>query len=36
VLAASLFHFGDVRIAEVKETLRSDGYEVRLTGQGEK
>jgi imidazole glycerol-phosphate synthase subunit HisF len=35
VLAASLFHFGEVRIAAVKETLRAQGYPVRLVGQGE-
>ena len=35
VLAASLFHFGEVAIATVKETLRAQGYPVRLTGQGE-
>jgi cyclase len=34
VLAASLFHFGEVRIGAVKETLRASGYPVRLTGQG--
>ena len=32
VLAASLFHFGEVRIGAVKETLRAAGYPVRLTG----
>jgi cyclase len=35
VLAASLFHFGEVRIAAVKETLRAQGFPVRLTGRGE-
>ncbi|MFC9848156.1 imidazole glycerol phosphate synthase subunit HisF [Streptomyces sp. NPDC060223] len=29
VLAASVFHFGDLRIGEVKETLRGAGYPVR-------
>jgi len=29
VLAASVFHFGDLRIAEVKATLRTAGYEIR-------
>jgi len=29
VLAASLFHFGRLRIAEVKESLRAAGYQVR-------
>ena len=29
VLAASLFHFGELRIAEVKESLRAAGYPVR-------
>ncbi|MFF4538653.1 imidazole glycerol phosphate synthase subunit HisF [Streptomyces aureus] len=29
VLAASVFHFGDLRIGEVKETLRGAGYAVR-------
>jgi imidazole glycerol-phosphate synthase subunit HisF len=29
VLAASLFHFGRLRIAEVKESLRSAGHQVR-------
>jgi imidazole glycerol-phosphate synthase subunit HisF len=35
VLAASLFHFGEVRIAAVKETLRAQGLPVRTAGQGE-
>jgi cyclase len=35
VLAASLFHFGEVRIATVKQTLRAEGLPVRLTGLGE-
>jgi imidazole glycerol-phosphate synthase subunit HisF len=35
VLAASLFHFGEVRIGAVKQTLRAAGYPVRLAGQGE-
>ncbi|MFG3344822.1 imidazole glycerol phosphate synthase subunit HisF [Streptomyces sp. NPDC048018] len=29
VLAASVFHFGDLRIGEVKQTLRDAGHEVR-------
>lgn len=29
VLAASIFHFGEVGIGEVKDALRSAGYEVR-------
>jgi len=29
VLAASVFHFGDLRIGEVKGTLRGSGYPVR-------
>ncbi|MET8688598.1 imidazole glycerol phosphate synthase subunit HisF [Streptomyces sp. NPDC004732] len=29
VLAASVFHFGDLRIGEVKETLRGAGHPVR-------
>ena len=29
VLAASVFHFGTLRIAEVKESLRDSGYPVR-------
>jgi cyclase len=29
VLAASVFHFGDVTIGEVKDALRADGVEVR-------
>lgn len=29
VLAASVFHFGDLRIGEVKETLRRAGHPVR-------
>jgi imidazole glycerol-phosphate synthase subunit HisF len=31
VLAASLFHFGQLRIADVKESLRVAGHPVRLT-----
>jgi cyclase len=31
VLAASLFHFGELRISAVKESLRDAGYPVRLT-----
>ena len=29
VLAASVFHFGIMRIGEVKDALRADGVEVR-------
>lgn len=29
VLAASVFHFGDLRVGEVKETLRASGHPVR-------
>jgi len=29
VLAASVFHFGDLRIGQVKETLREAGHPVR-------
>jgi cyclase len=29
VLAASVFHFGTLRIGSVKDTLRENGYEVR-------
>jgi cyclase len=29
VLAASVFHFGTLRIAEVKDALRAAGYPVR-------
>jgi cyclase len=29
VLAASVFHFGDLRIAEVKQALRDAGHEIR-------
>ena len=29
VLAASIFHFGEVSIAEVKKALADAGYEVR-------
>lgn len=32
VLAASIFHFGDVSISEVKSALAAAGYEVRHTG----
>src|SRR5712692_7133606 len=31
VLAASMFHFGGLAIADVKESLRAAGYPVRLT-----
>jgi len=34
VLAASLFHFGELTIAQVKNALREAGYPVRVTGQG--
>jgi imidazole glycerol-phosphate synthase subunit HisF len=34
VLAASLFHFGELRIAAVKDALRAAGYPVRETGPG--
>jgi len=34
VLAASLFHFGDVRIAEVKQALADAGHPVRITEHG--
>jgi cyclase len=30
ILAASIFHFGEVTIAEVKKQLAEDGFEVRL------
>jgi cyclase len=29
VLAASVFHFGDLRIGEVKQTLKEAGHPVR-------
>ena len=29
VLAASVFHFGDMTIGQVKETLRASGHRVR-------
>jgi cyclase len=29
VLAASVFHFGEIRIGEVKESLRAAGHPVR-------
>lgn len=32
VLAASVFHFGTLRIREVKDTLRAAGYPVRIAG----
>jgi imidazole glycerol-phosphate synthase subunit HisF len=32
VLAASVFHFGEVRIGEVKESLRAAGHPVRESG----
>ncbi len=31
VLAASVFHFGELRIGEVKDGLRAAGVTVRLT-----
>jgi imidazole glycerol-phosphate synthase subunit HisF len=34
VLAASLFHFGDLSIGDVKKSLRGAGYPVRLSEQG--
>ena len=34
VLAASVFHFGVLRIRAVKEALRDAGYPVRLSGWG--
>jgi imidazole glycerol-phosphate synthase subunit HisF len=34
VLAASLFHFGDLRISDVKQSLRAAGYPVRTNGAG--
>jgi imidazole glycerol-phosphate synthase subunit HisF len=33
VLAASLFHFGELRIGEVKESLAGAGYQVREAGR---
>jgi imidazole glycerol-phosphate synthase subunit HisF len=35
VLAASLFHFGELRIDEVKESLAAAGYPVRAAGRPE-
>ena len=32
VLAASVFHFGTLRVGEVKRALRASGYPVRLPG----
>jgi cyclase len=29
VLAASVFHFGELTVAEVKDALRADGITVR-------
>jgi cyclase len=29
VLAASVFHFGDLKISDVKDTLRAAGHQVR-------
>jgi cyclase len=29
VLAASVFHFGDLRIGEVKDAIRAEGHPVR-------
>lgn len=34
VLAASVFHFGDLRIGEVKQALREDGHVVRAGADG--
>ena len=34
VLAASLFHFGELRISEVKQALVAAGYPVRLADDG--
>jgi cyclase len=34
VLAASVFHFGTVSIAEVKQALAAAGYPVRITARG--
>ena len=31
VLAASIFHFGEVSIGEVKQVMAADGIPVRLT-----
>jgi len=36
VLAASLFHFGDLRIGDVKQSLQAAGYPVRRTGTCDK
>jgi cyclase len=33
VLAASIFHFGEVSIAEVKQAMAGAGLPVRLTGR---
>jgi cyclase len=35
VLAASVFHFGTLRIAEVKDALRTAGHPVRLLSRGQ-
>src|SRR5262249_47582653 len=35
VLAASVFHFGQLRIGEVKDTLRAAGHPVRCRGAGQ-
>ncbi len=35
VLAASLFHFGELRVAQVKESLAAAGLPVRLSERGE-
>jgi cyclase len=34
VLAASVFHFGELRIDAVKEQLQQSGYPVRRVRQG--
>ncbi len=34
VLAASLFHFGELTIGQVKDSLLRAGYPVRVSGQG--
>jgi cyclase len=34
VLAATVFHFGTLRIGEVKQTLADAGYPVRQAGSG--
>ena len=34
MLAASVFHFGELRIGEVKQALAAAGYPVRLANDG--